>query len=661
MKMRFEFGKLNFNDRHTILFEKIKQSSSILWRISSGTLRTDIPSWLLHRNVQMLLDSGAAVTALWMAYLLRFDFSIPAAHHRGMVLWLIIIALARPCAILITNGYNATWRFFALRDALRLGARSVLVTVGLILFRVAVHNGTAIPYSVLLVELPLYLWLASGLRTTRRYEYEIVNRIGSNANTLVIGSEATLAGAVRHLRSSGNTKILGLVTEDERLVGLRIDGILVRGHTTSLANLLATYPVELVIVAGADIQGAEEIMHVAAQFGVQIRLLPSCVDLVKGKVQVRRVISIDQISHVRQRKFSNTAHPAVAECFADRVVLITGAGGSIGSELVRQVADLPISKLIVLDRDENSIFELMNQLKNENKDHIAIPVVGDIRDRYTVRHTFSRFRPDIVLHAAAYKHVPVMEDNCCEAILNNVCGTHELADAAIDLGCEKLVMISTDKAVHPSSVMGASKRTAEMLIQQRASEAMRRHHDTQFACVRFGNVLGSRGSVVPIFLRQIAAGGPVTITHKEMTRYFMTIPQAVQLVLQAATLASTGDIYMLEMGDPVKIIEFAKEIIEMSGLTPGKDIEIKVVGMRPGEKIHEQLWNEDADVGPTSFPHVFRVKAAPVPSDFSTFLQQLEKAGKDRESNEMIQDLLRELPIGYHVKSYPDTVNLMTS
>ena len=174
-------------------------------------------------------------------------------------------------------------------------------------------------------------------------------------------------------------------------------------------------------------------------------------------------------------------------------------------------------------------------------------------------------------------------------------------------------------------------------------------------------VLGSRGSVVPIFLRQIAAGGPVTITHKEMTRYFMTIPQAVQLVLQAATLASTGDIYMLEMGDPVKIIEFAKEIIEMSGLTPGKDIEIKVVGMRPGEKIHEQLWNEDADVGPTSFPHVFRVKAAPVPSDFSTFLQQLEKAGKDRESNEMIQDLLRELPIGYHVKSYPDTVNLMTS
>jgi FlaA1/EpsC-like NDP-sugar epimerase len=645
----FGFRRLTFDGKSLTLFGEIKH------------LFTKIPPWLLHRNVQMLLDSIVAVTALWIAYLLRFDFAIPPNQQRGMAGWLIVIAVARPGAILLTNGYKATWRFFAFRDAARLAARSIPVSICLLLFRAAVHNGAAVPFSVLLMELLLFLWLASTLRVARRYGHEFLNRVGGGTNTLVIGSEATLAGAVRQLRSSGNTRILGLVTEDERLVGLRIDGILVRGHTASLANLLATYPVELVIVAGADIQGAEEIMHVAAQFGVQIRLLPSCVDLVKGKVQVRRVIGIDQISHVRQRKFSNTAHPAVAECFVDRVVLITGAGGSIGSELVRQVADLPISKLIVLDRDENSIFELMNQLKSENKDHIAIPVVGDVRDRYAVRHTFSRFRPDIVLHAAAYKHVPVMEDNCCEAILNNVCGTRELADAAIDFGCEKLVMISTDKAVHPSSVMGASKRIAEMLIQQRASEAMQRHHDTQFACVRFGNVLGSRGSVVPIFLRQIAAGGPVTITHKEMTRYFMTIPQAVQLVLQAATLASTGDTYMLEMGDPVKIIEFAKEIIEMSGLTPGKDIEIKVVGMRPGEKIHEQLWNEDADVGPTSFPHVFRVKAAPIPGDFSALLQQLEKAGKDRESNEMIQDLLRELPIGYHVKSYPDTVSVMTS
>ncbi|QNI30756.1 polysaccharide biosynthesis protein [Alloacidobacterium dinghuense] len=638
------------------------ESRRLVFLRTSRQISRKIPSWLLHRNVQMLLDGTAAIAALWMAYLLRFDFSIPPAQHRGMARWLIIIAFVRPCVILITNGYKATWRFFALRDAVQLGARSALVTAGLLLFRAAVHNGAAVPYSVLLFELFLFMWLACGLRTFRRYGHEILNRVESGANALIIGSDTTLASAVRHLRCSGNINILGLVTENERLVGLRIDGILVRGHITSLPNLLATHPIELVIVAGADIHGADEILRVAAHFGVQVRLLPSWGDLVKGNVQVRRVVGIDQISHVRQRKSANTAHAAVVDCFADRVVLITGAGGSIGSELVRQVADLSVKKLIVLDRDENSIFELMNELKGKSRDQLTIPIVSDIRDHSAIRHAFAKFSPDIVLHAAAYKHVPVMEDNCCEAVLNNICGTRELADAAIDFGCEKLVMISTDKAVRPSSVMGASKRAAEMLIQQRAIRGIEhRQHGTQFACVRFGNVLGSRGSVVPIFLRQIANGGPVTITHEEMTRYFMTIPQAVQLVLQAATLASTGDVYMLEMGDPVKIIEFAKEIIEMSGLTPGRDIEIKVVGMRPGEKIHEQLWNEGAEVGPTTFPHVFRVKASHVPTDFSVLLQQLEKAGRDRKSNEVIQDLLRELPIDYQTGPYHDTMKLMTS
>jgi FlaA1/EpsC-like NDP-sugar epimerase len=638
-----------FHDRYLSLFKKIRN------------LSCKIPPWLLHRNVQMLLDSIAAITALWLAYVLRFDFSIPKTQVRGMIAWLAVIAIARPTVILFTNGYKATWRFFAFRDAMQLAIRVAPVSIALLLVRATVRNGMAIPFSVLLMEWLLFMWLASGLRVIRRYEHELLNRAGRGPDTLVVGSEATLASAVRHLQSSGDTNIVGLVTEDERLVGLRVDDILVRGHVKALANLLATHPIELVIIAGSDIQGADEVIRIASQFGVQIRLFPSCVDLVKGKVQVRRIIGIDQISQFKQRKTGSKAHPAVMECFDGRVILVTGAGGSIGSELARQAIDLPIEKLIVLDRDENSIFELMNQLKSENRDKLAVPIVSDIRDRNAIRHVFSKFRPDIVLHAAAYKHVPVMEENCCEAILNNVCGTRELADAAIDFASEKLVMISTDKAVKPSSVMGASKRTAEMLIQQRAMEAMQRHLRTQFACVRFGNVLGSRGSVVPIFLRQMAAGGPVTITHKEMTRYFMTIPQAVELVLQAATLASTGDIYMLEMGDPVKIIEFAKEIIEMSGLIPGKDIEIKVVGMRPGEKLHEQLWSEDADVGPTSFPHVFRVKASRVHSNFSVLLQVLEKASRIRESNEVIQDLLRELPISYQVKSDHDMVNLMTS
>jgi FlaA1/EpsC-like NDP-sugar epimerase len=362
-----------------------------------------------------------------------------------------------------------------------------------------------------------------------------------------------------------------------------------------------------------------------------------------GRVKVNREVSIDQLTQGGS-KILREAHPAVVQCFHTRTVLITGAGGSIGSEIARQVAALKVDRVVVLDHDENSIFELMNELGKFNGRKV-VPVVGNVRDHDIVHQTFKLYSPQIVLHAAAYKHVPVMEDNCCEAVLNNVAGTRELADAAIEFGCERFVMISTDKAVNPSSIMGATKRTAEMLIQQRAEEC--KDLQTHFACVRFGNVLGSRGSVVPIFLRQIAAGGPVTITHEEMTRYFMTIPQAVQLVLQAATLASRGDVYLLDMGDPVKIIDFAKEIIQLSGLIPGKDIDIKVVGIRPGEKLHEKLWRDDALVTPTAFREVFQVKASVVPAGFPRLLAELEHAARARKSGAEIQELLYQLPIDY--------------
>ena len=273
--------------------------------------------------------------------------------------------------------------------------------------------------------------------------------------------------------------------------------------------------------------------------------------------------------------------------------------------------------------------------------------MGNIRDREIVLRTFELYRPHIVLHAAAYKHVPLMERNCCEAVLNNVSGTRELADAAIEFGCERMVMISTDKAVNPSSVMGATKRTAELLIQELAYKNKDNGGKTHFACVRFGNVLGSRGSVVPIFLRQIAAGGPVTITHEEMTRYFMTIPQAVRLVLQVATFGSDGNVYVLDMGDPVRIIDIARDFIRQAGLTPGKDIDIKVVGTRPGEKLHETLWREDSQVTTTAFRDVRQVTTPVVPAGFTELLAELESAARARRSDREIQELLHRLPIDY--------------
>jgi FlaA1/EpsC-like NDP-sugar epimerase len=356
-------------------------------------------------------------------------------------------------------------------------------------------------------------------------------------------------------------------------------------------------------------------------------------------------LDLDQLVQ-QHREEPRESAPAVVQCFRSRSVLVTGAAGSIGSELVRQICELKAGRLIVLDQDENSVFELMNEIGGKENPIEIIPVIGDVRDRASLRHTFDAWRPQIVLHAAAYKHVPLMEANSPAAVLNNVSATRELADAAIEFECERMVMISTDKAVRPSSVMGATKRVAEMLIQHRAAEAQQRRRKTQFACVRFGNVLGSRGSVVPIFLRQIAAGGPVTITHREMTRYFMTIPQAVELVLQAASLAASGDVYMLEMGDPVSIMDLARELIRLSGLTLGKDIEIEVVGIRPGEKLHEEPWSEDSLVSATEFAHVFRGAAQPLPMDFPAMLEALEMAAREHNAS-LIDALLRAMPIDY--------------
>jgi FlaA1/EpsC-like NDP-sugar epimerase len=274
-------------------------------------------------------------------------------------------------------------------------------------------------------------------------------------------------------------------------------------------------------------------------------------------------------------------------------------------------------------------------------------VVADIRDRDRIRRVFAQYRPHIVLHAAAYKHVPVMEHNCCEAVLNNVSGTRILAESAQHSGAERFLMISTDKAVDPSSVMGASKRVAELFVQSAAAATPAvLSQTTRMACVRFGNVVGSRGSVVPIFLKQIAAGQPVTITDENMTRYFMTIPEAVQLVLQAVTLGSDGDVYMLDMGDPLRIMNLARKLIEMSGLRPEIDIPIRIMGMRPGEKLHEQLWPADAEVSLTAFSRVMAVKASPPSAGFTMALARLEYAAR-KGDDDLVRTLLRELPTGY--------------
>jgi FlaA1/EpsC-like NDP-sugar epimerase len=430
-----------------------------------------------------------------------------------------------------------------------------------------------------------------------------------------------------------------MLVSDGALKGLRIGGFPVLGHVSTLAKVLSTSAIDLVLISDATLVCTADIVQTSTEFGVEVKILPDTAHIIRGDVRFA-TLPKPEIALGRGTSAS-TPHPLVVEAFRDRVVLITGAGGSIGSELSRQVAQLPVTSLILMDQDENSIFEIRNELENLTGVKL-IPVVGDICDQVQLQRLFAKYSPKVVLHAAAYKHVPVMEENRCEAVRNNVIGTKGVAEVAVQFQAERFLLISTDKAVRPTSVMGATKRVAELTVQALTSNGNR----TRSACVRFGNVLGSRGSVVPIFLRQIESGGPITITHENMTRYFMTIPDAVRLVLQASTLGSHGDIFMLDMGDPVKITNLARRLIEASGLRPGTDIEIKWTGMRPGEKLHEQLWSDDATVCPTDFPEVFRVVAQAPPKLFGTHLEELIEAANASDDSAVLA-ILRRMPIEY--------------
>lgn len=600
-----------------------------------------LPSEFYRREGQFAIDLILSAVAVLVAYRLRFDTGIPRAYLEGMWILAIVFPVVRMTSVLLTRGYEIIWRYFSFRDAQLIALASIPPTLILLALRLMpIQDTMRPPLGVIGVEYFSFLFLAGAARGTRRLTYEGSRRKEEIRHpAVVIGPEDSLPAALHQVAQHAEIHVIGLLTLDQDMKGKLIQGFPVLGAPSDLAAVLVQQNVSLVLVADASMPELSDCVTTATEFGAEIRLLPSASNVMRGDV---RIAARPRPELALSKSAGRSGQlPEVIEAFRDRTVLITGAGGSIGSEISLQVASFPVRRIILLDQDENSIFEIHGKLHNLEKHPELVHIVGDIRDRNHMRRIFGTHLPDVVLHAAAYKHVPVMEVNRCQAILNNIVGTRELADLALEFETERFLMISTDKAVRPTSVMGATKRVAEVLVQNRAE---RTHCRTKFGCVRFGNVVGSRGSVVPIFLRQIAEGGPVTITHELMTRYFMTIPEAVQLVLQAATLATSGELYMLDMGDPIRIMDVARKLIESAGMRPGRDIEIKITGIRQGEKLHEQLWLAGTKVSQTRFERVYRVLAPQMPPDVAEDLEELETIALRGGELEALQ-ALKNLPI----------------
>lgn len=616
----------------------------------AGRMVDRLPRWIFNRRGLIVVDSSVSMIATWLAWQLRFDFDVPQKYRAAMLVSVVALMLVRPACLWAMRAYRTIWRYFNLGDAVVFCLAAVPPTLLMLLLRlgwVRFHSKAILPLTVIIVDYGVFLLAGVILRALRRYLFEASLNVSPSAGSkraVLVGTAEGLASALRQLSFHRDIHVVKLLSSDTNLHGNRLAGFHVSGGPQSLAKCLAAEQVDLVLVADADSESIAAAVATAMEYGVEARLLPLASHVIRGDVRISNKLKPESALS-KTLQIASQPHELVVATFHERTVLITGAGGSIGSELCRQVSHLATEKLLLLDQDENAIFRVSEELRLRTRIQI-VPIVADIRDRDHTESVFSQFSPDVVLHAAAYKHVPMMEHNCCEAILNNVLGTRNVAEAAIDCGARNFLMISTDKAVNPSSVMGATKRIAELTVQYLAGCQSGDGDLTRCASVRFGNVVGSNGSVVPIFLQQIAAGGPVTITHEQMTRYFMTIPSAVQLVLQATALGSNGEIYMLDMGDPIKITSLAQRLIEMSGLRPGQDIEIQIVGTRPGEKLHEQLWNEPTSVSATRFPSVLRVEPSPPPLNFEYELAALEEVALTR-NDVRARAALIEMPIGF--------------
>lgn len=610
-------------------------TSALSRDIDAGNNWVEKVRWM--RILQVLLDGGLIALSLLLAFLIRFDGAPGREYIHQFLCMLPVFVGLRLLANWICGVYTRLWRYTGLAEVIEIGV-SILSATTVVLIARAIGllsvGKFQLSYGIILIEPVLSFVMVVSARVIRRLQTEHRQRrhwrqpVRKRALLVGAGDAGQMVAKELSLRLDLGTDVIGFLDDDLLKVGKRIGNATVFGTTQQLIKFVDTLFIDQVIIAIPSAPPSEirRIMEVCREAEVETRILPGLFELIDGRVSVNqlRTVSLEDLLG-REPVQLDTA--SIAHYIEGKRVLVTGAGGSIGSELCRQIMSFQPSEMLLLGRGENSIFTILEELKRRPEPVKLTPIIADIRDYQRLYHIFSAAKPEVVFHAAAHKHVPLMEGNVSEAVKNNISGTRNLANLADQFGIENFVAVSTDKAVNPTSVMGASKRVAELIVQDIA-----RNSKTRFGAVRFGNVLDSRGSVIPTWRKQIELGGPITVTDPDAVRYFMLIPEAVQLIIQAGALGANGDIFVLDMGNPVKILDLANDLIRLSGLRPGEDIKIVFTGLRPGEKLYEELLTAEEGLTATRYKKIF--VGRPQKTDHELLERELKKLFDAAESED---------------------------
>lgn len=575
------------------------------------------------------LDIISVILAAFISIYLRFDSNkIPANYLSLLISYMPLTVVIYLISFYLFKLYGRIWRYASATELIAIVMANIAASTAW--YFISLYIGAVLPRSLYVFTGLLLIFFVGGSRLSLRFYSYVMNKpkyrqIQRKKNkVLIIGAGDAGAMLLREIERYhiANRQVVGFIDDDKNKTGKILLGVKVLGTRNELVKIASEKGIDEIIIAMPSVKGKEikAIINICKQTNCKLTILPGLYEIIEGKVSISQLRPVD-IEDLLGRDPVKLDTTAVREYLAGKIVLITGAGGSIGSEIVRQVAKMQPKKLLLLGKGENSIYEITQELKINSPEVKTVPIIADIRDKERIKAIMDYFEPQVVFHAAAHKHVPLMEYQPAEAVRNNILGTKVVADEAAAHNVETFVMISTDKAVNPTSVMGCTKRVAEMYVQ-----SMNKNSGTRFVAVRFGNVLGSRGSVIPLFKKQIAKGGPVTVTHPDMKRYFMTIPEASQLVLQAGAMAKGGEVFVLDMGEPVRIYDLAKDLITLSGLIPDKDIEIKITVLRPGEKLFEELLSAEDGTEKTKHRKIFTAK-----------IKEIDKTELDKQIAEIVE------------------------